>query len=705
MIKKILAQVLSLLLMFSCCMAVTVSADALPDLADNATLAKPANLLAGAAITDTAETFVQSTDSSVHNFAKGSGTAVDIGNTTTDDGKVAVYNNAVFGDGVISQGSTPVGGIRPTSATKDYLVSVLTANKNVVVSIDVWNRKSDDTELKMLIGAYQQGSFTVLQKEYPNYPDGATVSTDYTNPTTIFGTLKMPSNTTDKYPHIVVGYPEGGTKTHNVGFDLNSFYIAEEAANKIEVTADKTTMYAGIGDSINVSASVLNQVGSEGYIEQGVTWYAVNTERNAEVSGLSVSAEGVVTATDKVTPGEYAIVAVSQANSTLVKGITINVKSLKNDNDTLPKPANLITGAVGESNFETTHVTTLTGNTDGDGVVGISYANRLDNGELTTTDAVSRGIRPTVALQDTYLSDVMTEGKKIVVSMSAKADTVGLEQTVLIGANKNTDPYFWVIPAEYPSYPSGQAVGNEWETVASTLLMPANASTGTRITIGFPEDSANVDDENIVSDKRVSLDTTTFYVAEEAANKITVTANGSTTFTQGAAGTVNLTAAVLNQIGSQGYVSQDITWYAMNADRTVLTDEISVSNGVVTVPETASAGTYNIVAVADADRNLVKGIEITVEAAAPVITETTITKDGTNVIISAKDNISNAVLIFAKYNSDGRMLTADFTNDKVTVSANGTATIEIPDDFTEGTVKIMLWENLTSCKPLATAID
>ena len=157
-----------------------------------------------------------------------------------------------------------------------------------------------------------------------------------------------------------------------------------------------------------------------------------------------------------------------------------------------------------------------------------------------------------------------------------------------------------------------------------------------------------------------------------------------------------------------GNLSQEVTWYAMNEARTEILSDIQIAEGAngtatVTLPATLEAGKYNIVAVSDENKALVRATTLTVEEV--TITETTITEDGTNVTISAKDAIENAVLIFVKYDSNGRMVTADFTNDKVTVSANGTATVAIPEGFKTENVKIMLWKDLSTFEPLAAAID
>lgn len=265
--------------------------------------------------------------------------------------------------------------------------------------------------------------------------------------------------------------------------------------------------------------------------------------------------------------------------------------------------------------------------------------------------------------------------------------------------------YKSILPMEYPTRADGmETTSAGYKTFGATVYVPETCDVlgNTSFNFGFAKMDAPESSNYAVNIKRDSL-----YFAAEAASDIVVKAD-KTTVTAGKAEAISLDADILNQVDYTGNLSQEVTWYAMNEAKTEILSDIQIAEGAngtatVTLPATLAVGKYNIVAVSDTDKALVRTTTLTVEEAK--ITETTITEDGTNVTISAKDAIENAVLIFAKYDSNGRMLTADFTNDAVTVSANGTATIAIPAGFTTGNVKIMLWKDLTTFKPLAAAIE
>jgi len=106
------------------------------------------------------------------------------------------------------------------------------------------------------------------------------------------------------------------------------------------------------------------------------------------------------------------------------------------------------------------------------------------------------------------------------------------------------------------------------------------------------------------------------YVGKEYAYDIDVTA-ADTTICVG--GTTTVDADILNQGGNTGTLSQNVTWYALSDDRREEISGITVTPGengtaTVSVDSTVPVGTYNLVAVADADADLVKGVKIKVKA-------------------------------------------------------------------------------------------
>ncbi len=98
-------------------------------------------------------------------------------------------------------------------------------------------------------------------------------------------------------------------------------------------------------------------------------------------------------------------------------------------------------------------------------------------------------------------------------------------------------------------------------------------------------------------------------VAEEAATEITTELVGNAVIPLG--GSTVVKAEVLNQIGEKGNVAQDITWIPLNADRTGVTDDITITdNGNGTAEITANVeGDYVILAKSGI---LQKGVKISV---------------------------------------------------------------------------------------------
>ncbi len=129
----------------------------------------------------------------------------------------------------------------------------------------------------------------------------------------------------------------------------------------------------------------------------------------------------------------------------------------------------------------------------------------------------------------------------------------------------------------------------------------------------------------------------------------------------------------------------------------------TAGNSIV-VPATAQGKElYLEVLASDSTGNIGRVFRTAVVASTPVITATTIVKDGTNVVVSAANDITDAKLIFVKY--EGKKMTASDLTATVTVAANNTTTVAIPAAFQTGTVKIMLWDSLTNCVPLADVIE
>ena len=142
--------------------------------------------------------------------------------------------------------------------------------------------------------------------------------------TKVAGTLVAPSAN----PYLSIGFPAGTPAGTKIEMNLcylpeDAIYFAEEVAYSIDVAADKTV--AMQGDTLNVTAEVLNQVGTKGTLPQDFDWYVINEDRTAEVDGFVVTenANGVEIQVADAPAGNYVVFAKSTEG--LQKGIEFTV--------------------------------------------------------------------------------------------------------------------------------------------------------------------------------------------------------------------------------------------------------------------------------------------------------------------------------------------------------------------------------------------
>lgn len=200
---------------------------------------------------------------------------------------------------------------------------------------------------------------------------------------------------------------------------------------------------------------------------------------------------------------------------------------------------------------------------------------------------------------------------RVVWSFSFKADQVGKELFVNVGRRNEgvaagSDAYI-EYPIEYNGVDKGIVPTTGYVAYTGSFADKGVASDKYTYEIGFVKGT--------VAQAMARIDTSKSYIGYEYAHDIAVTAD-STYLEPGASATVS--AEILNQIGSKGGLLQDVTWYALNEERTAIVPGINIydnADGSVTVTSSNSVetGTYSIVAVSDAYPQFVKGIEIEVE--------------------------------------------------------------------------------------------
>ena len=142
-------------------------------------------------------------------------------------------------------------------------------------------------------------------------------------------TITLPANYNSESKNWFISIlPDGTKKGAKIRFrteNADDVYLAEEQAYTLDVNAEKTNL--SIGETTNVSANVLNQLGIKGALSQNVSWLALDTDRIEKVSGISIVPNengAAVTVGADVPEGSYDIVALSEEYG-MVKGVTITV--------------------------------------------------------------------------------------------------------------------------------------------------------------------------------------------------------------------------------------------------------------------------------------------------------------------------------------------------------------------------------------------
>lgn len=199
----------------------------------------------------------------------------------------------------------------------------------------------------------------------------------------------------------------------------------------------------------------------------------------------------------------------------------------------------------------------------------------------------------------------------VVWSFSFKADQTGKALFVNVGRKNEGvavgSASYIEYPVEYNGIDKGVVPTTGYKTYTGTFENKGVASEKYTYEIGFVKGT--------VAQAMARIDTAKSYIGYEYAHDINVTAD-NTYLEPGSS--VTLSAEILNQVGARGGLSQEVSWYALNQERTAVVPGINIyenGDGTVTVTSQNSVetGTYSIVAVSDAYPQFVKGIEISVE--------------------------------------------------------------------------------------------
>lgn len=163
---------------------------------------------------------------------------------------------------------------------------------------------------------------------------------------------------------------------------------------------------------------------------------------------------------------------------------------------------------------------------------------------------------------------------------------------------------------------TGKEIGDTSEEFTCTIKPAAGMdySSNHVIVIGFPE--------GVKKDSEIEIDTSAangVYFAEEKAYNITNTLiTDASSIKAGAE--VKLKAEVVNQKGTTGMLAQNITWHAMNKEKTAEVNGFEFSTNSdgtesVKIADTVKAGEYSLVAVSDDYSGFVRTAGITIPSA------------------------------------------------------------------------------------------
>jgi len=697
--KKITALVLSAMLILSMFTYITASAETtLPE-------SITTDYVAGA-VSGNKYTPPESGGEITVSLKSNSGVVTFAGNI---NGEMVFKSVRVIGDGVEAASAYPANGALVQKNYWDW--SELHVNgKQFIIGAQV---KALEGTPKFTAGFYEQNRVGDRPDGFA-VTDGVDITWSEYAPVCVHMTMTKARNNSENmaYSHLSIGMPEDpeGTTATTRSFAMKpeSLFIGYEAAHDIVVEAENTSFMAGSAETVDLTAKVVNQVGTIGYLPQNFTWYALNAERTDVVDGLIITEgeEGTATLTvDSTVPaGEYDIVAISDDYTQMVKGVTINVKSFKND---------YVAGEIKNQNYfakfteswgcdsytlGTTETMIKENDSRGDGVA----AEKQEHG--------CGGVGISVTSKEYWAA-----GNTIV--FGAKVKNNGGLPKVKFAVWQQSYPA--LNPIEAPGITDGTLVLNtEYEQIGFTMPISATGVNGndgsgsyTIYQFGFPETPAGEEETT----RSVIIDNASVYLGIEEYYDIKVKAD-TNTWIHGETEQINLDCDIVNQVGVPGSLNQDVSWYAMDAERTQIVDGIEITESglgdgkakVVVDPYSVSAGKYAIVAVSNSNGDFIKGIEIEVEYT-PVLAELNLEKSGNTFTASAKLLSRNstagtvrAMIVIVALDENGKA--KDYKVQKITntYSEYGTAseestTLTVTDDVHR--VNAFLWETTDTENP------
>lgn len=366
-----------------------------------------------------------------------------------------------------------------------------------------------------------------------------------------------------------------------------SLYLAKETAHDISLTADSETLVSGINHTITAKASLLNQLGLEMKDSSTFNWYALNADKTAAVNDIVITPSAdtktaTVNAAENASAGSYTIL-VESVDKGWVKSIPVAVKAVPADYVAGERASAIHSGSLG-GNGTTSAGKDVTLTHDG-------YTATLKKTGTSVTEAGNFMFHgQNIKLKD---GEKLLKDKAYVVEIYAKNAAPDVAETVQFG-----------IMADYSAY----GINKVWDVSNTeyqkyTAVLKPTARDTSELSVGIPYTYGTVG-AKVSFEYRSEVTKYPLYVAPEEKYDISVSADGSAIIAGVSSITAN--ANILNQIGTEYTGEQGtFTWLAMNADKTALTKEITITpsadgkTATISADKNAVAGTYKAVAIND----------------------------------------------------------------------------------------------------------
>ncbi len=416
-------------------------------------------------------------------------------------------------------------------------------------------------------------------------------------------------------PLLSFGLPAGTKAGSKIEINLNNAglstsYFAKEKVYDIQVSSSKNK--ASKGETVDLSALVVNQLGDASNFRQNFTWYVLDENKNYKSTGYILTSENTeahLNITSDKAENIYVVAVSDDYNIVRMFLISLNGKTVLTDYVKGDMPQNLIKDPASADNFSD-----ASGNYDvtetGDYRLSLSSTFTAKNEVSDYGNAFNGASGFIIKNSALDLTNPLTGGTSYVFGASVK-NANGTGDVVLDVGLSNSSYVAAAKPVETQNGYTIEA-GDDWYNLVATMKLPGNVGTEYTpyFTFGF---GVGTDGGDKFELNRAYPNAGSIYFAPEEAYDITVT-NLSEDMTVTAGEEISFEASVLNQLGSTGYLNQNFTWYVRASDNTDASESFTVvENGkTMTIAPNgkAKSGKYTVIAVSDDYEGLVRFADI-----------------------------------------------------------------------------------------------